>query len=448
MKKHYLVRCNFPFIQIISLSRACLHVSLASIFVFSLSMMASTASHALTPTQQAVMNYFTNPSLCRPVTLEEDAEEPIDEKKKGELSGFGTSNKIFRSEFPDPLAVTDGAYECSNLRTADGEIHFQAGIERLLNSPESLNLEEVLLGLAFEEVITMGTLNVEINGAHMANLNAHVDDLHQGSIGMRHPSVSAKDLSQSKQTGGGASSSGSDNNKIGFFFNTRVDTGDKDVSPQETGFDFDAYGITGGMDVRVNNNLVVGFAAGYGNTQADYTSSIGSMEMDGYSLSAFGTLYKKDKYFLDAIVNYTRNEFESSRTFVTPNNITQTALGETDGDTLTIGLGMGYEEHIKDVTFGPFIRLNYTKVDIDAFSETGAGLVSLQIDEQQLKSFEGVVGFQASKIISRPWGVLIPQFRLELVHEFKNESRIINARFQGAVNNGITTNMLIPTDMT
>lgn len=425
-----------------SLLKPYLSTCLTPVILLGFGLVGSHASHALTPPQQAVMDYFTNPSVCTPVTSGGPAPIPDPpDGKKGKLSSGKTGNRII-SEIP---VVDPTGFECSNLVSPDGQTHFQSGIERLLNNPDSLDIDAALSGLAFEEVITMGTLNVEVNGAHMANLNAHLDDLHSGSIGMRQGPGSGRQLSKIKSSGGGASSSET-NKKIGFFINTRVNRGDKDATVRETGFDFDAYGLTAGMDVRVNNGLVVGFAAGYGDTEAEYTTSIGRMKMTGYSLSAFGTLYQKDLFYFDGIINLTRNKFDSTRTFVTPNAVTQTALGETNGNVLTVGLGMGIENSVKDVSIGPFVRLNYTRVGIDGFSETGAGAVGMEVDKQKLSSFEGIFGFQASKIISLSWGVLVPQLRMEMVHEFKNESRVINARFLGVVENGINTTMKIPTD--
>jgi outer membrane autotransporter protein len=398
-----------------------------------LALLTSPVSHALTPTQQAVANYFTNPNLC---TNAGGPPPPIvGDPELAAINTPGPANVFL------PALVGSGGYDCSSL----GPGVFQTGIETLLNAPAPFDTETALQGLAFEEVITMGTLNIEVNGAQMANLIAHVEGLHQGSIHMRYPSIPANLLPADQARGAGAAA-GNDANGIGFFVNTRVDTGDKDASSIETGFDFDAYGITGGMDVRLSDMFVIGVAAGYGATEADYTTSSGNMDMDGYSLSLFGTLYKKDKYYIDGIVNLTRNSFDSRRTFTDPNGAVQTANAETDGDILTVGLGVGYEHHDKDVTSGLFARLNYTAVDIDGFTETGAGPWGLQVDDQELTSFEGVVGFQASKIFSRPWGILVPQFRLELVHEFENESRIVNARFLGALQNGITTTLLQPTD--
>ena len=413
-----------PIVKNLKPSRSLSPAGLASTALLSLGLLGSQASFAFNPTEQAVINYLTDPTLCTPTTG----------GGGGDFSLAESGSNVFATAL-----VGDSNYDCSNLSGA-----LQTGVERLLNSPETLDVNAVLQGLAFEEVITMGTLNVEVNSAHMSNIMTHVDGLHHGTMGIRFPSLPKSKIPATRQRGGGAAAS--NNDKIGFFVNTRGVTGEKDVSTKETGFDYDSYGLTAGMDMRLSNNFVIGFAAGYGDTQADYTSSVGGMDMQGYSLSVFGTMYKKDSYFIDGIINLTQNQFDSRRTFTDPNAVTQTATADTDGTTLTVGLGAGYENHIKDTSFGNYVRINYTKVDIDSFTESGAGVYNTQIDDQDLSSFEGVVGFNVSKVVDHSWGVLIPQIRLELVHEFENESRIVNARFTGAVNNGITTNLMLPSD--
>jgi len=399
------------------------------------SMFYMNASFAITPTQQAVANYFAN-SVCTPGIIAAES-SPIVARS--------LSNNSVRTNNINAQGYNTANYDCSSL---SGTALFQNGIENMLNNGSTVSTNNFLSAIAFEEVITMGTLNVEINGAQMNHIVAHVAGLHQGGLGMRYPSLPAQKLAQSgTPTGGAASGSVSNKNGMGFFVNTRIDTGEKDETSIESGFDFNAYGITGGMDIRLNNQFVLGLAAGYGKTKADYTNSVGTMDMDGYSLSVFGTFYKKDRYYIDGIVNLTRNNFDSSRTFTDTNGTVQTANANTDGDILNVGLGFGYEYHNKDITIGPFAKLNYTRVDIDGFTETGAGPWGLIVNGQRLSSFEGVVGMQVSKTISKPWGVLIPQVRLELVHEFDNESRIINAQYIGAVQNGINTLLLQPTDV-
>lgn len=411
------------------------HIKTSVLTMTCISMLSVNTSFAITPTQQAVANYFAN-SVCTPGFIAAEGAPVV---------ARSLSNNSVRSNNINGQSYNTGNYNCSSL---SGTALFQNGIENMLNNGTTASTNNFLSAIAFEEVITMGTLNVEVNGAQMDNIVVHIAGLHQGGIGMRYPSLPAQQLAQSgTPTGGAASASVSNKNGMGFFINTRIDTGEKDETAIESGFDFNAYGITGGMDIRLNNQFVLGLAAGYGNTSADYTNSVGTMDMDGYSVSVFGTFYKKDRYYIDGIINLTRNNFDSSRTFTDPNGTVQTANADTEGDILNVGLGFGYEHHDKNITIGPFAKLNYTRVDIDAFTETGAGPWGLIIGDQRLSSFEGVVGMQVSKTISKPWGVLIPQVRLELVHEFENESRIINAQYIGAVQNGINALLLQPTDV-
>lgn len=415
---------------------------IAPLIIMGASALTPNITYALNPSQQAIVNYFTNSSLCstsggyggpagyggQPVIVGEST------------SGVtGAIKQVNRSGVSTFLVPGGGSYSCPSL----GGGTFQTGVETLLNS-SAINTNAVLQGLAAEEVITMGTMNIEINGIQMNNLNAHVNGLHQGSMGMRFAALPAKKLAANGQkTGGGASAS---KNGIGFFMNAKAKRGDKDTTTRESGFNYNAYGLTGGMDFRLNNMVVMGIAAGYGTINADYKGSGGYMDMEGYSLSVFGTLYKQNQYYIDGIVNLTRNNFDSRRTFVDPNSISQTAVTDTNGDTLTVGLGIGYEHNDGNWTIGPFARLNYTRVQIDAFAETGAGPWGVQFDEQNINSFEGIVGMQVSKTISKPWGVLVPQLRVELIHQFENDSRVVNSRFVGAVQNSITTNLLQPTD--
>ena len=51
---------------------------------------------------------------------------------------------------------------------------------------------------------------------------------------------------------------------------------------------------------------------------------------------------------------------------------------------------------------------------------------------QSIDSATSTVGGQATKAISMPWGVLSPGVRFEWVHQFLDESRLIQARFKDA----------------
>jgi uncharacterized protein YhjY with autotransporter beta-barrel domain len=255
-------------------------------------------------------------------------------------------------------------------------------------------------------------------------------------------------LAQGLSAGPGGSAGGNPFGRLGIFVNGTFGFGDKDTTSREAGFDFDTYGVTGGVDYRFTDNFILGLAFGYTNSDADFASARGNMDADAYTFSAFGTYYVGGLY-VDGIFSYDWNNFDSTRNIVytipntvqsggvvpgRPTTVNQTARGETDGTQYSFSLGTGYDFTARGFSVGPYGRLSYLKADIDAFQESiatsnpGFGL-ALAINEQDVESLTWALGGQASYALSTGFGVLIPQVRFEWEHEFLDNQRTITARF-------------------
>jgi outer membrane autotransporter protein len=102
-----------------------------------------------------------------------------------------------------------------------------------------------------------------------------------------------------------------------------------------------------------------------------------------------------------------------------PQNIpgTGTANGSPSGTHLAPSLSAGYDFNVGALTLGPTGRLEYVRVDIDAYREHGADPFNLSIRSQTVEPLATAFGGQATYAISTPWGVFPPLVRLEWVHE-------------------------------
>jgi outer membrane autotransporter protein len=268
-------------------------------------------------------------------------------------------------------------------------------------------------------------------------------------------------LAQGLSAGTGGSAGANPFGRLGIFVNGTFGFGDKDTTSREAGFDFDTYGVTGGIDYRFSDKLVLGLAFGYTSTDSDFASARGEMDANAYTFSAFGTYYV-DRLYIDGIFSYGWNDFDGTRNIVytipstdrlgSPvpgtTSVNQTARGETDGTQYSFALSTGYDFTAKGFTVGPYGRLSYLKADIDGFQERidntnpGFGL-SLAINDQAVESLTWALGGQASYALSTGFGVLVPQVRFEWEHEFLNNQRTISARF---VSDPTTTPILLETD--
>ncbi|PWT92014.1 MAG: hypothetical protein C5B54_04225, partial [Acidobacteria bacterium] len=243
--------------------------------------------------------------------------------------------------------------------------------------------------------------------------------------------------------------------KLGVFVNGTLTIGDKDATSREAGFDFTSLGATFGADYRFTDNFILGIALSYMSTSADFDKfnilhnpAGGGVDARSFSVSLYGTYYVLEKFYVDGILGFGWNDYDIDRKIIYSipatdrvgrpipgiTTVNQTAHGSPNGHQFSFSVGAGYDFNMGGFTFGPLARIEYIKLNIDGYREkinnTGNGFgLALVFDDQDVDSLLSVLGGQASYAISTGIGVLLPQVRFEWRHEFKNDSRIIRARF-------------------
>jgi outer membrane lipase/esterase len=385
-----------------------------------------------------------------------------------------------------PEEATGRAVEtlCPQLspnQTAGGQGDLQIRCTELIGNAEAGNTAAArvpLLSMAPEEIVAQGTNAVETSNR---NIGARLAALHGGvtALGFRRFTVRPEETpvpgtlvaslapfaAVASTVPGSAPGAFS---RLGVFANGTYTRGDKDATSREAGFDFDTWGATLGADYKFTNNFALGVAFNYLSTQADFdrlsilrTPAGGGVDTRGVGFSLYGTYYV-DKFYVDGIVTFGWNNYDTDRRIVYTipatsrvgavipgtTTVNQTATGDTDGRQYSLSFGAGYDFTVNGWTVGPLVRLEYMKLNIDAYREEinnsapGFGL-NLAFEDQDVESLMFVLGGQASYAISTAFGVLLPQARIEWRHEFKNDSRTVTARF---VNDPTRTPLLLVTD--
>ena len=164
----------------------------------------------------------------------------------------------------------------------------------------------------------------------------------------------------------------------------------------------------------------------------DYLSGGGGLDVDSWNGSAFLTYFTEDTFFFDALVSYGSNDYDSVRHIVFSNingAIDRRARGTTDGRQYSAGFGTGWDFNRRSWTFGPHFGGNYFDVKVDEFNETGAAGLDIAIAEQQARSLTLSAGGHLSYAINTDWGVLVPNARLDWVHEFEDNQETLSYQF-------------------
>lgn len=315
------------------------------------------------------------------------------------------------------------------------------------SASESSNPGAIYDGLAPEEVSAQGRASMQTMRQQLANVGSRITELRAGSSGFSARGFSVALNGEavpvhmlSGALGGGASeddSVGSDIlafSNFGVFINGSAAFGRRESTSNEQGFSSDTLGLTAGADYRFSPETVAGVALGYTRTDSDLRNNAGGVDVDGYSLSIYGTHFLPRSFYVDGIATVGRNRYDTTRTiFSGPGG--QSAKAKPDGNEYALGLNLGYDYYDGPWTVSFQSSLDYVRVEIDSYRERasnpnnpGAGTM-LAIDDQTVESETAELAIQLSYTQNHPWGVLLYSTRWGVEREFSDDARRINARF-------------------
>jgi outer membrane autotransporter protein len=206
--------------------------------------------------------------------------------------------------------------------------------------------------------------------------------------------------------------------------------GDQDGEDGYTGFDYDVLGLSIGIDHPVSDRLLLGASAAYTDTDVDQEKGRGDGDIEGWMASLYSS-YSLDKVYIDGMLSYGKNDYDARRE-VRIGTIKRTARSDHDGDVFAATLGSGYLVTRDDSILEPFGRLQYIKLDEDAFTEKGAGDINQRISSRDTESLTSEIGVRVSRSFPQAGGRLTTDASVAWLHDFDIDDRAITTSYTGA----------------
>lgn len=310
-------------------------------------------------------------------------------------------------------------------------------------------LAEALQQVAPEETEAMGAGLTDTSQDQLASLRNRLQFLRTGTSTMP---IAGAHWSGGAEVGGTAGADGF--SRMGAFITGVYAEGDKDAANVQNGvedaFDYDAYGFTAGLDYRLTEQLILGAAFGYIQSNVDFDRNYGKTDSDNYSLALYSTWYQEN-FFLEGSVAYTEHQYDSERNIDYPNNnpdnpsmgqpIAEKVRSDTDGNSWSWSAGAGYNLAHNNQNYTFSATVNGLNADIDSYQESGSEL-AMAVGDQDVESLQSVLQAQAAFNFSQDFGVLIPFIGVAWHHEFEDDDRTITARYVFDPNNADAANLL------
>ncbi|KOP26360.1 autotransporter [Hapalosiphon sp. MRB220] len=206
----------------------------------------------------------------------------------------------------------------------------------------------------------------------------------------------------------------------GVFVNGDVNLGSQH-SDEHPDYDYTTGGVTAGVDYSVTDQLAVGVALGVVNHETDLQQNQGDIKTDGYAVSVYSNYVEKN-FYTNAVISYGNNDFDIKRQIDFDQ---RKATANTDATQFSVNINSGYLAKSGNLYYGPTLGLKYDRININGYTETGAGSLNLKVDDQQAESFILSVGAQAAVKLNTSVGSIIPNIHASYEYQLASTQRTI-----------------------
>ena len=208
--------------------------------------------------------------------------------------------------------------------------------------------------------------------------------------------------------------------RLAYWTSGMVDWGFADATAgQDDGLRFTTSGVTMGMDYLLSREWTVGMGIGFAYDRTKIGSEGSRNHSKGVSTALYGSWNPAPAYFVDGVLGYSSMSFETRRWVADAGEFAQ---GERDGSQWFAALSAGYEWRTEQWMLSPYGRLQFARSSLDAYTETGAGFHALRFEKQSITNTSASLGLRGEISHDTRWGTLLPFGRLELQHDFDNQS--------------------------
>lgn len=204
---------------------------------------------------------------------------------------------------------------------------------------------------------------------------------------------------------------------------------DQDERDGVAGFDIETHGLIIGGDAAVGEQTRLGLAFAYANSNIDGDSQVApnSADVDFYQLMAYGSHDLAPATQLAFQVGYGQGRTEGQRSILFMGS---EAESDYDSQVFSAGLGLNHGFQLGEATvLTPELRVDYTRIDDDSYTEHGAGVLSLEVDGHDSESLVLGLGSELEHALSER---LKARLELGVGYDTINEQASLTSAYVGA----------------
>ncbi len=198
------------------------------------------------------------------------------------------------------------------------------------------------------------------------------------------------------------------------------------------GYDANSGGLALGVDWRYNDCTALGFAISYNKAKVnDHEANPKDENIRSWQGTTYAWIDYANGMYINAIMGLAFNDYDVDRT-IRFNQINTVSNGNFNGWQFGLQTDAGwFLINNNDYFVTPFARLKYTLLSLDNYTETGAGPLSLRVDNQSIDQLLGGMGVKFGKPFTSKHLVFIPEVTTLVSYDFVNDGEQSTSSFVG-----------------
>jgi len=181
--------------------------------------------------------------------------------------------------------------------------------------------------------------------------------------------------------------------------------------------------ITGGIDTRVNDHLLIGVALGYSQNKGDFGGDTGNYTLHE-SLGTFYAGWGDGPWYIGGTIGGGSLDYTNITRSIQLGALARDETGSPRGWTGYGSVLGGYWFQWDKLTHGPWVRFTYQEIRVNAYAENGSDSTALQFGEQRRKSAITSLGWQGVG----DFNTFRPYARITWEIESKDNERLVTAQ--------------------
>ena len=217
----------------------------------------------------------------------------------------------------------------------------------------------------------------------------------------------------------------------GVWMRPFANVGDQDKRDGFEGYNSITGGLAGGFDAKVGDNSRIGVGVSYGRSWVDGDGVANNQsDIDSYQGMVYGD-YTASRFYFEGMAGYAYNEVNTERS-VTFGGLRRTAQGDYQADQYMGRIGAGIPITIASGhVFTPNIGYQYTRLNGESYTETGAGALNLRVNPDDTNIGLAMAGLRYNATFSTGIGSFKPELRAGMMYDTFGESGQSSSTFTG-----------------